>query len=169
MGNRRAKSRTAESRFILHRFNGDEIYRFGDARMFALARREGGVTLWFEVEADEDAIQRCEDTDEDMAPKAEVGIVLPDLDVDQLVGRQLLIPGTKTDSEDSCMSLFYYYEHEPLRSNVITVVSRSTNRFWLRWTASTRDVVYGDGSKPLTEVEIEGEFRFNDIDKWVRA
>ena len=46
-------------------------------------------------------------------------------------------------------------------------VSRTEDRFWLRWTAVTQDVNYYDGSKPATRVEIEGEFLFvTDVKKW---
>jgi hypothetical protein len=169
MGKRQGKTRPSESRFVLHRFNGDEIYRFKTAVMWAYTTATG-VTLWFEVEADPDAVQRCEDTAEmGIWPNAEVGIDLPELDADQLVGRQFIIPGTKTDDEDSCMSLLCYCEHEPLRENNITVVSRAGDRFWLRWMAVTKDVNYYDGSKPPTQVEIEGEFLFKDMSKWIRA
>src|SRR5262245_16251879 len=97
--------------FILARFNGDEVYRFRSAVLWAY-ESENGVTLWFEVEADPAAAQRCEDTSEmGMSPSAEVGIELPELDVDGLVGRKFSIPGTITDDEDSCMSLLYYCEH----------------------------------------------------------
>lgn len=169
MGKRRAETQPRESQFILHRFNGDEVYRFESAVMWAYIN-EPGVTLWFEVSTDSDALQRCEDTAEmGMSPNAEVGIDLPELDADQLVGRHFSIPGTKTDDEDSCMSLLYYCEHEPLRDNKIAIVSRSGDRFWLRWTAVTQDVNYYDGSKPPTQVEIEGEFLFKDIGKWVRT
>src|SRR5262249_11245395 len=96
-----------EGRFLLHRFNGDEVYRFESAVLWA-HETEQGVTLWFEVKADPENAQRCEDTAEmGMSPNAEVGIGLPDLDADELVGREFVIPGTKSDDEDSCMSLLY--------------------------------------------------------------
>lgn len=155
-----------EGRFILHRFNGDEVYRFDSAVMWAY-ETERGVTLWFEVKANPEDAQRCEDTAElGMAPNAEVGIDLPDLDADELVGREFVLPGTKSDAEDSCMSSLYYCEHEALRDNRIKVVSRDGDRFGLRWTATVRDVNFYDGSKPPTQVEIEGEFVFKDIGKW---
>jgi hypothetical protein len=167
MGKHHAETQPSESRFILHRSNGDEVYRFGSAVMWAYIK-EPGVTLWFEVSADSEALQRCEDTVEmRMTPNAEVGIDLPELNANQLVGQLFTIPGTTSDNEDSCMSLLYYFEHEPLRDNKIEVVSRSGDRFWLRWTAVTQDVNYYDGSKPPTRVEIEGEFLFKDIGKWV--
>jgi hypothetical protein len=169
MGKRRAKTNTPQSRFVLHRFNGDEVYRFKSAVMWAYTTQTG-VTLWFEVSADPEQAQRCEDTAEmGRSPDAEVGIDLLELNADDLVGREFLIPGTKTDDEDSCRSLLCYCEHEPLRQNRITVVSRDGDRFWLRWTAITQDVNYYDGSKPPTQVEIEGEFLFKDIGKWSRG
>jgi hypothetical protein len=169
MGKRQVKQDLTESRFVLHRFNGDEVYHFKSAVMWAYTT-ERGVTLWFEVEADPEKAQRCEDTAEmGMSPNAEVGIDLPELYSDEIVGQEFSIPGTKTDREDSCMSLLYYCEHEPLRQNRIKVVSRADDRFWLKWTAVTKDVNYYDGSKPPTQVEIEGEFLFKDFGKWVRA
>ena len=97
------------------------------------------------------------------------GITLPELDPEQLVGREFVFPGTKTDDEDSCRSLLYYCEHQPLRDNRIEVVSRNGDRFRVRWTAVTQDVNYYDGSKPQTRVEIEGEFLFRNIEKWRRS
>jgi hypothetical protein len=156
-----------EGRFILHRFNGDEVYRFKSAVMWAYTT-QCGVTLWFEVEADPENAQRCEDSSEmGMSPYAQVGVNLPELDADTLVGKEFRVFGTKADNEDSCMSLLYYCEHEPLRKNRITVVSRTGDRFSLRWMAETKDVNYYDGSKPPTIVEIEGVFVFKDIGKWI--
>src|SRR4051812_39219365 len=102
-----------DSRFILHRFNGDEVFRFHKAVIRAY-ESDHGVTIWFEVEAHRDALQRCEDTVEFRHwPNAEVGIEVPSLKADSLVGQELVLPGTKSDDEDSCMSLLYYYEHQP--------------------------------------------------------
>ncbi|MFB6946475.1 hypothetical protein [Streptomyces sp. NPDC056305] len=157
-----------DGRFVLHRFNGDEVYRFRSAEMWLGCATDDGpdadAVLWFELAADDDAIQRCEDTaDAGMAPTAEVGIglVVAEADADRLVGRTFVMPGA-SDGEDSCMSLLYYYEHEPLRDNRITVISRHGDRFRLRWTAVCEDVNFYDGSKPATRVEIDGEFLFRD-------
>src|SRR5262249_24870975 len=148
MGNRRPTTPAPVDRFILHRFNGDEVFRLKSAVMFGIAE-DCGVTLWFEARADRVGAKWCEDTAEIGAvPKAEVGIDLIELDPEQLVGKEFLFPGTKTDEEDSCRSLLYYCEHEPLRNNCISVLSRSGDKFRLRWTATTQDVNYYDGSKP---------------------
>ena len=162
-------NKPCEGQFILHRFNGDEVYRFQSAEMFAYEDESGHVTLWFEVSSDPDAVLQCEDTAElNMSPNAEVGIDLIEFDVDSLVGREFSILGTLSDDEDSSMSLLYYCEHQPLRDNKITVISREGNRFQLRWTAKTQDVNYYDGSKPQTNVEIIGEFLFKNIEKWTK-
>jgi len=174
-----------EGRFILHRFNGDEVYRLKSAVMYAyktptrpgfFARalsavmcackiNSGVVTLWFEAIADPENAQRCEDSGR--SPEAHIGINLPSLNANEMVGREFDIPGAKTEDEDASMSRLYYYEHEVLNDNRITIVSRSGNRFWLRWTGITQDVCFYDGSKPPTRVEIEGEFLFKDIDEWI--
>ncbi|MFF9351498.1 hypothetical protein [Streptomyces sp. NPDC014734] len=168
MGEWSAEAGRAGGRFVLHRFNGDEVYRLRSAVMWvcAGAEREAPVTLWFEAEADPDGALRCEDTaDLRMAPNAEVGVELPGVDVDALVGREFVVPGV-ADGEDSCMSLLYYCEHQHLRDNRITVVSRDGGgdgggeRFRLRWSAVTEDVNHYDGSKAPTRVEIEGDFLF---------
>jgi len=157
-----------KGRFILHRFNGDEVYRLESAVMFAIETMEG-VALWFEVKADPENAQKCEDTKDGLSdsPSAEVGIDLPELNVNELVGREFVIPGAKSEDEDGCMSLLYYYEHEVLNDNSIKVVSRDEDRFWLRWTAVTQDVCSDEN--PPTQVEIEGEFAFKDIDKWTKS
>ena len=154
--------------FILHRYNGDEVYRLESADIRAIETMEG-VSLWFEVRADPENAQRCEDTEGDLytSPNANVGIDLPELNVNELVGREFVIPGAKSDDEDGCMSLMYNYEHEVLNDNSIKVVSRDGDRFWLRWTAITDDVCFYEN--PRTQVEIEGEFVFKDIDKWTKA
>jgi hypothetical protein len=155
-----------EGRFILHRFNGDEVYRLASAKMSAHTS-DGGVTLWFDAKSEREGAQRCEDTDEiGAAPNASVGVENESLAPDELVGRVFLMQGTKTDDEDSCMSLLYYCEHQPLRENRIEVVSQAGDCFRVRWTGVTQDVNYYDGSKPRTRVEIEGVFRFADIDEW---
>ncbi|WP_335937063.1 hypothetical protein [Streptomyces sp. PTD5-9] len=163
MSERAAGAGPAGGRFVLHRFNGDEVYRIASADVWVSGAegREGPVTLWFEIAADPDGARRCEDTESlGMAPTAEVGVELPEIDVDALVGREFVMPGVRGDDEDSCMSLLYYCEHQALCDNRITVLSRDGDRFRLRCTAVTQDVNYYDGSKPPTRVEIEGDFLF---------
>lgn len=155
---------------MLHRFNGDEEYRLDTAVVRVIRSYEGGtdtgVTVWFEALADPDAARRCEDTaDAGAAPSAEVGVAMTEAeaDIDRLVGRTFLMPGA-AEGEDSAMSLLYYFEHESLRDNRITVVSREGGLLRLRWTGECDDVNFYDGSKAPTRLEIEGEFLFRDAD-----
>ena len=60
MGMRRSKT-TPDGRFILYRFNGDEVYRLESAVMFGITEATG-VTLWFEARADRNGAHWCEDT-----------------------------------------------------------------------------------------------------------
>lgn len=154
-----------DGQFILHRFNGDEVYRLKSAVMFA-GEFVDKVMLWLEVEADAKGAKRCKDTKSlGVCPQAETGIKLKALDASRLVRRQFLISG---DDDHECQSSIYYCEHEPLRNNRITILSRKGDRFRVRWTGETIDVNYYDGSKPPTQVEIEGDFRFKDYEHWVK-
>ena len=94
MDNPGAAACTPESRFVLHRFNGDEVYGFQSAVMWAYTT-ERGVTLWFEVEAEPEGARRCEDTAAmGLWPNAELGLDLPELDINSPVGQEFSIPGT---------------------------------------------------------------------------
>ncbi|MFE7464389.1 hypothetical protein ACFU6R_09815 [Streptomyces sp. NPDC057499] len=164
-------------RFVLHRFNGDEAYRLGEATVRVLRSYGSGsgsgsgsegdgheVTVWFEAQADPEGARRCADTAEaGMVPSAEVGVGMTEgeADIDRLVGRTFLVPGVP-EGEDSASSLLYYFEHEPLRDNRITVVSRDGDRLRLRWTGECDDVNFYDGSKPPTRIGVEGVFLYRD-------
>ena len=52
---------------------------------------------------------------------------------------------------------------------VVDVISQNGLSFRIRWTATTIDVNYYDGSKPRARVEIEGDFEFapDDYKKWM--
>ncbi|MFD0341664.1 hypothetical protein ACFVH0_23810 [Streptomyces sp. NPDC127117] len=170
MGESRDEGTRPGGRFVLHRFNGYEEYRLDTAEVRVIRSYDGDpdaeVTVWFEVRADPVAARRCEDTaDAGTAPSAEVGVAMTadGADIDRLVGRTFLMPGA-AEGEDSAMSLLYYFEHEPLRDNRITVLSRDGGLLRLRWTGECEDVNFYDGSKAPTRVEIEGEFLFRDAD-----
>lgn len=151
-------------RIILHRFNGDEIYEFESAEIFAFNNNFGEVTLWFEVTAHQNAIQRCEDTAEmDTSPQVSVAFELPELELHQLVGQEFQNPGPE-DGDDQ--PSIYYHEHMPLVNNRIHVLAKTGNRFRVRWTGTTTDVNTLDESLPQTQVEIEGEFVFTNSQDW---
>lgn len=120
------------------------------------------LTLWFEIETTGEGSQLNSDTSEFPAtPSAELGIKVTEFDLKNLVGMQLNYLGTENDAEDSCDALFYYYEHQPLRDNQITIIAQNdTNRFNIRWYSRTQDVSFYDGSRPDAQVEIEADFQF---------
>ncbi|MFD7070380.1 hypothetical protein ACFV97_24455 [Streptomyces sp. NPDC059913] len=180
----RGEAAKAGGRFVLRRFNGDEAYGLAEATVCVIRSYDGGgdgdgsgdagwcggggggdgVTVWFEALAASEGARRCADTAEaGMVPSAEVGVGMTEAeaDIDRLVGRTFLMPGVP-EGEDSALSLLYYFEHEPLRDNRITVVARDGDRLRLRWTAECDDVNFYDGSKPPTRIEIEGVFLYRD-------
>jgi hypothetical protein len=143
----------------LHRFNGTERFAIGSAKCFTVGHGDD-FTLWFEIEAVADGAQQCSDTAEHPAtPNAEVGIYVTEFHINEFLGREFYHAGTANDNEDSCKSLFYYYEHQPLRNNHLKVLSQSGDRkFRILWTARTQDVNYYDGSKPDAQFEVECDF-----------
>lgn len=140
----------------IHRFNGTEHFAIVSAKCFAVENGEE-ITLWFEVEATSDGAKQCRDTaDFTASPSAELGIPVSCFNINDFVGREFRHAGTSNDNVDSCASIFYYYEHQPLRDNHVTVLSRISERnFRVRWIARTQDVNHYDGSKPDTRIEIE--------------
>jgi hypothetical protein len=144
--------------FILHRFNGDEIFSLKSA-IFWSYRDENSFKLCFEATSARPAIQTVEDTASlKKAPQASIDVPVNEVDLDRLVGSRFSIPEGEEDGE--FISRLYYFEHEPMRDNVLTVVSRSEERFHVIWTGIARDVSFYDGSKPDTRVEIDCEFTF---------
>jgi hypothetical protein len=153
---------TSEGRFILHRFNGDEVYRIHSAAMLTHPI-EDGVMLWFQVQAETPALQTLPDTEVLKArPNAEVGIALPSVDLTQLAGHSFSVPSAYDNEMEDYVASIYYCEHEDLNENEVVVLERRGSAFRVYWTASTTDVNYYDGSKARTRVEIDGWFRFTD-------
>ena len=143
----------------IHRFNGTEHFAIGVAKCFTVGSGDD-LMLWFEIETVRDGAQPCDDTAGFLAaPNAELGIPISAFDINDFVGHEFHRVGTANDDEDSCEAIFYYYEHQPLRDNRVTVLSRSGDRtFRIRWTARTQDVNHYDGSKPDAQIEIECNF-----------
>jgi hypothetical protein len=143
----------------IHRFNGTERFIISSARCFTVGEGDD-LTLWFEIEADANGAKPCSDTaDDPAAPSAELGISVSEFNIDDFVGHEYELAGTENDDEDSCMSLFYYYEHQPLRNNHVKILSRTGERtFRIRWIAHTDDVNFYDDSKPDAQIEIECDF-----------
>jgi hypothetical protein len=156
----------SDGTFVLHRFNGDEIYRLSKAIMFAYTGKDD-VWLWFEVDAEAEPIRSLPDTAElGRDPHAEVAVIFQKLDLNNLVGRQFSIPAAYDKEVKERMATFYYCEHQELNNNKVEILSRKNQMFFVHWIGTTTDVNYYDGSKPETRVEIKGWFTFQEIEKW---
>ena len=142
----------------LHRFNGDEAFAVSAAT--ALAMPDGDqVRLNLEIETDERPLKTLPDTQTLAAqPNAEVTIRLPKADLASLVGRRFSVPRSWDEEAEDHVSRFYYCEHEGIDDNVIEFVERKGDELHVRWTGTTIDVNYYDGSKPPTRVVVDAWF-----------
>jgi hypothetical protein len=152
----------ATGTMILRRFNGDETYRLESAVFMLLNRYEGegeGKRLMLEATASSEGAQRNEDTAAEQAmPNAQVNINIAGDDLDPLVGQRFQVPAGYDDDVEDHVATFYYFEHEDLDNNVVEVLAREGAGLRIRWTATTQDVNFYDGSKPAARVEIEAVF-----------
>lgn len=150
--------RTNMNQLTINRFNGTEVFPIASAHLFTVRDNED-LTLWFEIEAAEKGAHFNADTLVYPAtPSAELGIQMAQFDSSKLVGQQFTHPGISSDDGDSCCALFYYYEHQPLRDNQVSILSQSRNIFKICWIARTQDVNFYDGSKPDAKIEITADF-----------
>ena len=153
-------------KFVLHRFNGDEEYEVERATIFAVHDRDE-LRLWFEADTDGVCLKSLPDTESLRAkPKAEVAVGLKKVEPARLVGKKFSVPAAYDEEIDDHVASIYYVEHEDLDDNEVEVVARDGDVFQVRWTGTTTDVNYYDGSKPRTRVEIVAAFKFKDIAKW---
>ena len=170
-GKKKSVERPAEDvgRLRLHRFNGEEAFRLGPARILAV-EADRGICLWLEASALANPLETLPDTKGLGAhPHAEVCIPLDDLDPHKLVGRRFSVPSGYDDEAEAYVATFFYVEQEALDKNRIEIVSRNGNVFHVRWSGATMDVNHYDGSKPATKVQIDGMFTFADMDDWEPA
>jgi len=156
-------------KFVLHRFNGDEEYEVQRAAILAV-RDEDGFRLWFEAETDRVCLKGLPDTASLRgSPKAEVAVGLNEIEPTRLPGKTFSVPAAYDEEIDDHVASIYYVEHEDLDDNEIVVLARDGDVFQVRWTGTTTDVNYYDGSKPRTRVEIVAAFKFKDMAKWCAA
>jgi hypothetical protein len=148
----------ATGTLTLHRFNGDEAFAVSAAT--ALAMPEGDqVALNLAIETDERPLMTLPDTEDLGAqPDAEVTIRLPKAELPTLVGRRFSVPHSFDQQIDDRVSRFYYCEHGDLDDNVIEFLERKGEQLRVRWTGTTTDVNYYDGSKPPTRMVVEAWF-----------
>ena len=142
----------------LQRFNGDEAFAVSAAT--ALVMPEGDqVALNLEIETDERPLKTLPDTQNLFAqPGAEVTIRLPKADLASLAGRRFSVPRSWDEQVGDSVSRFYYCEHEGIDDNVIEFLERNGDQLRVRWTGTTIDVNYYDGSKLPTRVVVDAWF-----------
>ena len=155
---KRKKVRRPVGKLILHRFNGDETYALERA-VIRVERREIGAQIELRAQTNGTVIKSLPDTQGlHGTPDAWVSNAISLSEVENLVGMKLSVPHAYDENTQDFNTNFYYVEHEPLLTNEIEFVSRSKNRYRVKWTSQTLDVNCYDGSKPDTRVEIEGWF-----------
>jgi hypothetical protein len=138
---------------IFHRPDGDEVFTLQAATLKAI-RHTGEVELFFYVSGEGKVDGRRTLTN------AEVSVFLPEFDPAALAGRRFEVPRSYDEEREDHVSCVYYFEHQDLNRNVVEVLSREGQRFWVRWTGTTDDVAPEDGD-PVCRVVIEAAFEFS--------
>jgi hypothetical protein len=153
--------------FVLHRFNGDEIYAVKSATLEAF-EEDDAIDLFLYVNTKDMSLQTLPDSAElNQRPNAEVYITLKTLVVSKLVGRRFSVPTSWCEEKEDHVSCIYYYEHKDLRKKVVRFLEQQGSKFLIHWTGTTPHVNYYDGSKPETKVEIKAWFTFKGMRKWL--
>jgi hypothetical protein len=156
-------------KFVLHRFNGNEEFEIQRATILAV-HDEDGFRLWFEAETEGVCVKSLPDTESLRAwPKAEVAVGLKKIEPARLIGKRFSVPAAYDKEIDDHVASIYYVEHGDLDDNEIEVIDKDGDVFKVRWTGTTTDVNYYDGSKPRTRVEIVAAFKFKEMAKWSAA
>ena len=157
-------------KIVLHRFNGDEEFEIQEATIFSGHDYDGvGYLLYFEAKSNGVRIKSLPDTAEFHGwPSAQVEVALQAVEPDRLVGCRFSVPHGYDEEVEDDVASFYYFEHEDLDNNELEVLSQEGDVFQIRWTGTTCDVNFRDGSKPLTNLEIDGRFTFKDMAKSAR-
>src|SRR5215831_19275614 len=108
------EGRVETGSFVLHRFNGDEIYSVKAATLEAF-EEDGAVELFLYVNTKATPFQTLPDTAElNQRPNAEVYITLKTLAVSKLVGRRFSVPDSWSEEKEDHVSCIYYCEHNDL-------------------------------------------------------
>ena len=157
-------------KIVLHRFNGDEEFEIQEATIFSGYDYDGvGYLLYFEAKSNGVCTKSLPDTAEFPGwPSAQVEVALKAIEPENLVGRHFSVPHGYDEEVEDDVASFYYFEHEDLDNSELEVLSQEGDVFHIRWTGTTVDVNFRDGSKPPTQVEIDGKFTFQDRAKSAR-
>lgn len=149
---------------ILRRFNGDEKFELGEASIqIEKVGKKFKITLTANTNGI--VIQSLPDTrDLPAQPGAQITISTKIPDPENLVGEKLSLPSSFDKRTEEYASTIYYLEHEPLEANEIEITAKKKHKYFIKWTGSTTDVSYYDGSKPDTQVVIKGWFEIEKQD-----
>ena len=93
---------------------------------------------------------------------AEVSIFVNEFDLDALVGKRFEVPFTFDNELNDHVSCVYYYDHKDFNNIVLEVLDRKDNSFHVRWSGTTGDIDFYDGSEPENRVIIEATFEFQE-------
>jgi len=151
----------------LRRFNGIEQYQLMESHAHVIRKDDGTIMMWFEVETTPHALMTVADTAEHgMNPNAEVTLYLDKLVLREFGTRSFELSQGYNEENRALDAMLYYFEHQEVNDNHIRVEYKGNGRFDLRWTGTTMDISYYDGSKPNTLLEIEGQFMLDDYSQW---
>lgn len=155
-------------KLTIYRFNGTEEFQISEAKIMAW-RSDGKVFLNLEINS-KTALKTLPDTKELKAwPSAEVSIILENLIPSELTGKTFTVERGMNDEIGEWVGRFYYCEHEDLNNNIITFESQNENIFHVKWSGTTIDVNYYDGSKPESKIEVDARFTFSEIKEWMNG
>lgn len=147
------------STLTLHRFNGEEAFRISKATAYLRPEGDEEVLFNFEFETDPDPLKTLEDTrDLGAQPAGEVTIRVKKSQIPSLVGSRFALPEYQDESEQFDLARLYYVEHEAVKDNIVEILEYKSQQLRVRWTGTTMDVNFYDGSKPSTRIVVEAWF-----------
>ena len=138
---------------IFYRRLGDKVCKL-DWAAFSVIQGENQIELFFYV--------RGEQIEDGNLVNAEVSIFVDEFDLDTLVGKRFEVPSTYDDEIDDHVSCVYYYDHKDFDNIVLEVLEHKNNSFYVRWSGTTDDIDFYDGSEPANRVVIEAMFEFQE-------
>lgn len=138
---------------VFHRRLGDKVCQVQWAA-FSAIENEKGVELFFYV--------RGEQVEESALTNAEFSIFVDEFDLDTLIGKRFEFPSTYNTELDDYVSCVYYYDHKDFDNIVLEILDRKSNSFHVRWSGTTDDIDFYDGSEPENRVIIEAVFEFQE-------
>jgi hypothetical protein len=139
----------------LHRFNGLESYTIGEGTFRIHQHESLGTGITFGI-AKTKPTRTLDDTAAlNAKPEATATIYLGTLDESKLAGSEFLIPNAYDEAVGDHVACLYYVSHEDIDNNKIQILGIEKSRVRFRWTGTTEDPNYYDGSKPAAKFEAE--------------